>query len=1114
MSHEVILRGTMAVDARRAAAKIRDHLLADPSTWLCELARVAAASGASVLAVELSATSIAVEWNGQPMSTEVIEYFGRHLLNDEIEDVSPRERARGRAKKRDRRAELLTLAAFGAFGDGAKAVELSIASTDAGRRETKTRRLLREESEGVFEQKSGYPLQTRATAEVFSLLSDASGRVDIGLPLAWSAALRALGLGKEPRAVDALRRRMGSGLAVRLDGQVLEVAGREVVLSVELPALDGLAVRLDLLSQSYVEARVSYYELGFEIARSSLFEPAFHDAPIRVVVSGDEIATNASRSVVDEALTGRVKELVLTALPSLFESLRSAMVKALEQGDTALTGRLEEASGHLAGTLLRGRKECSHLPFYKAFSGVLGWPLLRDAVGRPLAVEGAIERADGGPLYGLAADRPLDAEYATLTADVVWRRGVSAELSLDLLEFDPIRSDVEEGLRRLRERVASPMAFAPHPREQHWWRHEVVDKDGFQASIALDIDTSVPCEVRAFVSDHWVETLEAEHVSPLFRFDAAVRWGGVLKAERTMRAIARGVGSGRMLARLGSAVIEVMLARLRQPDVATPGRARDLALRMLAANVEPRLALRELRLWQTADGCLASTDQVLRYVQNPGHLFVLAPYTVSARARAPKEVVVVVADAEWSLLGRIAPGAALIDYQPYLDLPPATVDSVKRHLAQYCQDSCAYEHAGRVIAVAPALTGRHIVLHRGRHLGEVELTVERGMVVVTDGESILRRSTDECKEVMEDAWQRMIQWLASDPARMSAAVAFNGIRDALVANLLHTLQAELLKSTRSTLSRWPVFILSDAEGERIASAVELAAHFEGSHTIPAIRPGQPPHAGSVVIAGREERTAIGKLTGKPCKQARTSDVVARAVTSFSSVPESTDLSAAVRDLVPLPAAAAAAAVAVETPAAAVAVELELGLELEPPPRRRVVAAEPLEPVRGFVDEPAQKHAAEKAKRAEIVFEAPPPPVWGHVAPPAARPVTPPVRRAATAPTGAWDKLVGLFQKPLEDAPDDHPLQTLTRRITQNLYVADLELRFAAQDAEPVRFDAKTTTLVLNPEHPTVRTLIANGDVIPLVAAAFSEINRELAIVSDSEERHALGRLLLDPPESK
>ncbi|MBL8740663.1 MAG: hypothetical protein JNK04_06210 [Myxococcales bacterium] len=127
------------------------------------------------------------------------------------------------------------------------------------------------------------------------------------------------------------------------------------------------------------------------------------------------------------------------------------------------------------------------------------------------------------------------------------------------------------------------------------------------------------------------------------------------------------------------------------------------------------------------------------------------------------------------------------------------------------------------------------------------------------------------------------------------------------------------------------------------------------------------------------------------------------------------------------------------------------------------------------------------------------------------PSRPPSRAPSRPPEGAWDRLVGLFKKPLLDVPDDHPLASMARRVSQNLYVERLELRFADASDDAVRFERQTTTLVVNPEHPTVRVLIESGDVVPLVAAAFSEINRELKTVSDDEERRALGRLLLDPP---
>jgi hypothetical protein len=66
----------------------------------------------------------------------------------------------------------------------------------------------------------------------------------------------------------------------------------------------------------------------------------------------------------------------------------------------------------------------------------------------------------------------------------------------------------------------------------------------------------------------------------------------------------------------------------------------------------------------------------------------------------------------------------------------------------------------------------------------------------------------------------------------------------------------------------------------------------------------------------------------------------------------------------------------------------------------------------------------------------------------------------------------------------------------------------ARSGRPVRFDEETKTLLLNTRHAAVRALADDpARVLFLVAAAVSEINRELERVTDAEELNVILDLL-------
>ena len=79
-SERVLARGRIKVDARRAVAKLREHLLVDLHLYAQELARAAHACGARVLRVRYDADDVVLAWDGVPVPASDLATLFDHLL--------------------------------------------------------------------------------------------------------------------------------------------------------------------------------------------------------------------------------------------------------------------------------------------------------------------------------------------------------------------------------------------------------------------------------------------------------------------------------------------------------------------------------------------------------------------------------------------------------------------------------------------------------------------------------------------------------------------------------------------------------------------------------------------------------------------------------------------------------------------------------------------------------------------------------------------------------------------------------------------------------------------------------------------------------------------------
>ncbi len=1060
MSGELLLSGSMGVDARRAAQKIRDHLLAQPSSWLCEIARVATLSGAKRLAIRLRALGATIEWDGQQLPPDLVEQFGRHLLSAEIEPA-PKRGTKAKKRRHDRRLELLTLAVFAALGDEALAVELAIATPEGAL----SRRMVRAEVEQVLERAEP------ATAHVGAFeLPGAVARFEIDLAFGLPALGRAFGVGGVPAAVLELRRRLGGGLSVTVDGEAWSPPASTALLSVEAGTVQGLALRLDLLPTNQPEPRVVFHELGVEIARAGLFGGEALEAPLGISVSGDEVATNVSRSQVAAQVESAVRAELEKALPKLCDALKQALSEALERRDEARFALLEQAAGRLAVAALPLTTDGPLRAFDRAFAPTLRWPLLADATGRAISIADAQSRKRGDHFIARRSEHPLPDKYGPLVRDVFWARGRAAEAALlPCVDYETIAEEVHRGMIRLASLAHLPVEAAPRGRAIASAR--LSEPDGFEADLRLELLANTTSSIRAFVGEHLIEEIEVQSPSLLYRYAAAARWPGVLLAKRSMDAVVRGFDFGRLLGRLERHARAQLAAHLSSGDLTVPGDLRSLALRCLAVDGAAHDELGDLKLFVGLDGEARSLRELRSHAKKRRALLYVGDDSLAPAKSGKGSLIVRLNLSDRELCAKLLEKVVLCDVGFAVARQPGTLASVRAERELLGDDAVVFEHRGLVVGAAPALGGRYVGMFRGQRLCDVALGPARPqMLCVSDGEDPVLDRDDRWPALLDTAARKLVDHLAADLERMRRAALLPGVRALLAARLEKGSEKQL-----AAARQWPMFLVASPHAaDEVLSANELKIRFAGP--VPAVEPAHRfATKEPALLASDSDRRVLFRVARLTCAPrdnrigaepaARTPPPSAAAPPAPSNAPPSADLLSEIRPLMPQP-------TEVTKP------------ETRPPMR---------------VAPPAS-------------WSKPPEPVW--VSAPAsgatARPVV--AETVVPRPSGLWDRMFGaLGQRPDAAAAPDHPLTLLSRRAREHLPVPDLQL--ALVSGSPLAFDRRKATLEVDPRHATVRTLVEHGEWLPLVAAAYSEINRELGVVTDAQELRALCLLVLDPPRS-
>src|SRR6185295_20071180 len=81
--NEPVIRGRIKVDARRALHKLRDHMLVDLHLYTTEIARAAAALGATKLDVRWDSSDVVLAFDGRTPDPSVVASVRDHVLGGE-----------------------------------------------------------------------------------------------------------------------------------------------------------------------------------------------------------------------------------------------------------------------------------------------------------------------------------------------------------------------------------------------------------------------------------------------------------------------------------------------------------------------------------------------------------------------------------------------------------------------------------------------------------------------------------------------------------------------------------------------------------------------------------------------------------------------------------------------------------------------------------------------------------------------------------------------------------------------------------------------------------------------------------------------------------------------
>ena len=667
----IVARGKIKVDAGKAIAKLRDHLLVDLHLYGREIARVAVALGASRLDITWDADDVVFTFDGRPLPAAAVVRARDHVLTPETQGAD------GAALR------VLGLGVSAALGLGPRFVD--VISADA---ESCTR--VRFESKHIDEAGAEDVPET-ITIPRPPDLGTAGMRVHVRKKVRLGDLGR-IARSEAPREVLLLGEvAHATRLAITTHGKPIPERPDHVVLArvdLDEPLLRRGSLEILAPAPNH-RPRTTYLDLGVELTEGpplGIREGVASQLPVRVIVDADRLPTNASRSEVrlDSDLAKRVRARVPAAFAAALTTLSDVVFRGgplPAPGDTPALGHrveileprrevLEHALGAIAAEVALLARGGAALTAEE--NALLTLPLLRDAVGRPLSLAAVRGGTAEHPLLVHTFPEAAPVELAWWLEGVIWACGRPAEAALAplvLVSANQHVAQAKEGYARRQRALAHPPSRAElAPSEAYQLMQAFSVSEGPFAGLHGEVAVLTRgarrrgSKARLFVDERLLEEIALPGVAlPL---DMALAWPSVLLARITYEGVERNDAVKRAVLyalRVAALAIGDQLGTrdpelMRLASVAAAAAARDLGDR--APPLPRASALASALVWPTADGRLESLATFEAYASLTGAL-------CSARAGASAAVdgrpVVDVAEAS-KLLEILPAGTRVVHY--------------------------------------------------------------------------------------------------------------------------------------------------------------------------------------------------------------------------------------------------------------------------------------------------------------------------------------------------------------------------------------------------------------------------------------------------------------------
>lgn len=861
-SERVLARGRIKVDARRAVAKLREHLLVDLHLYAQELARAAHACGARVLRVRYDADDVVLAWDGVPVPASDLATLFDHLL--------------GGAAGETASLRSLALGANAALGLSPRWVDLYtrpgpgrahrvrwtpslIADPDGDRPEAK----LVEAPEGMPAR--GTAVHVRRSAGLETALR-AVGR---GVPREIAllvAAIAELPFGVEPVAC-ALPATERTPALVRA---VMTIPGtRRAWLDIVEPR-DGVTPTLEVLERGVELVRYRFAPAGFPHQPHCGVE-----LPVRVVVDADELPTNASRSALRED-AGLFEAVQRAAAPALRDALATLVAAVrgsrpagatIDEAAAELVGRdaarLEDALGAVvcvvAGAAETGASLASEV------QALLDEPLLRDAAGRPLAARAVLERARKSKVHYWRGRAPVSEQLAPWLSDVVWARGRTVERLLDdarIVDANDLVEEAKAGAERRLAHLDRPATGPVLPTAGRYAAREAFEQtagafQGLRGEIGLLHDASQGARLRLFVEERELDTLALApttcplpldvalawdgHVAPRFRYDGVARDGRLTQAAWFVTRMGLLLANTQLAALATAAEVDARwlrwLARMAVGTYVSAARGLELASGGDAPLSQYR-ALWAAAAWPLSDGRFASLADLAK---EAARVTAIAVVPENTRGKAVDGRPVVAVDGRTQSWLAEALGVPAIAYtmglgkQGVVSVADVALMAAGRPRSV---PSLLLDEPRRRVAAVPSATAQVVWLHAGVRLcvaqtplslGPATLAIEDDTIVPTEGWDGVRWPEIYELYPLERALLERVLCAAEEAARDGAPGVDPADRSYLVASLLALRRAPIDAGGAALLGRLEELALvpiADEDGARrlVSMSAVDAAH--------------------------------------------------------------------------------------------------------------------------------------------------------------------------------------------------------------------------------------------------------------------------------------------------